>query len=300
MTLGIDVGGTNVKLGVIDDELRVIKKLTLKTNAHLGIDAVISTILSGIEQLISEFPIDGIGLGTPGEIDFERGLLVSSANLPYDNTPIVRILTENFDIPVKICNDATCAVIGEAYAGYGRQYKDFVMLTLGTGIGGGIVIDGKPYVGKRGAAGELGHVTVKSDGELCRCGFRGCFESYASVSALIKMTENAARSNPDSLLAREIGKGDLDGKAVFTAASLGCKVAEDVIAEYIKNVALGIKNYQRIFDPEAIILAGAITAEGDRLLTPLIAECAIPCPIHISALGADTGIIGAAAMLSVK
>ena len=298
MTLGIDIGGTNVKLGVIDSDFSVVKKLTLKTGAHLGIDAVVATVLAGARELIEEFPIDGIGLGTPGEIDFERGLLVSSANLPYDNTPIVKILTDAFGIPVRIGNDATCAVIGEAYAGYGREYRNFVMLTLGTGVGGGIVIDGKPYMGKHGAAGELGHVSVRADGELCRCGLRGCFESYASVSALIRMTDDAAKKSPDSLLMREMEKGGLDGKTAFAAAELGCPVATAVIDEYIKNVALGLKNYQRIFDPEAIILAGAITAEGDRLLEPLVREAAIPCPICISALGADTGIIGAAALIS--
>ena len=300
MTLGIDIGGTNVKLGVVDRDLRVVKKLTVKTEAHLGIDAVISNILAGARALAGEFPIDGIGLGSPGEIDFERGLLVSSANLPYNNTPIVKILSDAFDVPVRIGNDATCAVIGEAYAGYGRQYKNFIMLTLGTGIGGGIVIDGRPYTGKHGAAGELGHVTVKTDGELCRCGLRGCFESYASVSALIRMTDDAAGANPDSLLAREIEKNGLDGRAAFSAAVQGCSIASAVIDEYVKNVALGIKNYQRIFDPEAIILAGAITAEGDRLLSPLVAECDIPCKVLISALGADTGIIGAAALISAK
>ena len=300
MTLGIDIGGTNVKLGVVDSDLHVVKRLTVKTEAHLGIDAVISNILAGARAIASEFSIDGIGLGSPGEIDFERGLLVSSANLPYNNTPIVDILTDAFGVPVRIGNDATCAVIGEAYAGYGREYRNFVMLTLGTGIGGGIVIDGKPYMGKHGAAGELGHVSVRADGEPCRCGLRGCFESYASVSALIKMTDNAAGANPDSLLMMEMEKGGLDGKTAFAAAEHGCPVATAVIDEYIKNVALGLKNYQRIFDPEAIILAGAITAEGDRLLAPLIAECNVPCPIHISALGADTGIIGAAALIAVK
>lgn len=300
MILGIDVGGTNIKFGVTDDELNIVNRLTLPTNAHLGIDSVINTVISGAKRLMDETPYERIGLGTPGKIDYERGLLVSSANIPYDNTPIVKILGETLGVPVFIGNDANCATIAEARAGHGRIYKSFVMLTIGTGIGGGIVINGEPYLGMTKSAGELGHVSVNLDGELCRCGIRGCFEGYASVSALVKTAEYAAKQNEDSLLAKRITECGLNGKAVFDASELGCSVADEVIDKFINNLALGIINYQRIFDPEAIVLGGAITASADRLLKPLIKAANIPCPILISALGTDTGIIGAAALTKEK
>ena len=300
MILGIDVGGTNIKFGVTDDELNIVNRLTLPTNAHLGIDSVVNTIISGAKQLMDATPYEKIGLGTPGGIDYERGLLISSANIPYDNTPIVKILGEAIGVPVFIGNDANCATIAEACAGHGKSYKSFVMLTIGTGIGGGIVINGEPYLGATKSAGEFGHVSIKLDGEICRCGIRGCFESYASVSALVKMAECAAKAHESSLLAEKIAECGLNGKAVFDASKLGCPVADEVIDEFINNLALGIINYKRIFDPEAIVLGGAITASSDRLLKPLIKAANVHCPILISALGTDTGIIGAAALTTVK
>lgn len=300
MILGIDVGGTNIKFGVTDDELNIVNRLTLPTNAHRGIDNVVNTIIYGAKQLMDATPYEKIGLGTPGGIDYERGLLISSANIPYDNTPIVKILGEALGVPVFIGNDANCATIAEARAGHGKSYKSFVMLTIGTGIGGGIVINGEPYLGATKSAGELGHVSIKLDGEICRCGIRGCFESYASVSALVKMAECATKEHESSLLAEKIAECGLNGKTVFDASKLGCPVADEVIDEFINNLALGIINYQRIFDPEAIVLGGAITASSDRLLKPLINAANVPCPILISALGTDTGIIGAAALTTVK
>ena len=300
MILGIDVGGTNIKFGVTDDEFNVVNRLTLPTNAHLGIESVLDTIVTGAKRLMSETPYEKIGLGTPGGIDYERGTLISSANIPYDNTPIVKILEDAIGVPVSIGNDATCATIAEARAGHGKTYKSFIMLTVGTGIGGGIVINGEPHLGMHRAAGEFGHVSVKLDGETCRCGIKGCFESYASVSALVKMAKRAVQKQESSLLAAKIAELGSNGKAIFEASELGCPVADLVIDEFINNLALGIINYQRIFDPEAIVLGGAITASGDRLLQPLIETANVPCPILISALGTDTGIIGAAALTATK
>jgi glucokinase len=299
MILGIDIGGTNIKFGVTDENFNVVKKLTLPTNAHLGIDCVVNTVLEGAKLLMNDVPYNKIGIGTLGKIDCERGLLVSSANIPYHNTPIVKILSDALRTPVILGNDASCATIAEAYAGHGKQYKNFVMLTLGTGVGGGIVIDGKPYRGAHGMAGEFGHISVNINGDMCRCGMRGCLENYASVSALIKMTKDVARKHEDSLLANRIRTHGLDGKTAFDAQSNGCPIAKEVIREFTSNIALGLINYQRIFDPDAIVLGGAITAEGDALLTPIKEAANLPCPVLISALGADVGIIGAAVLATI-
>ena len=170
------------------------------------------------------------------------------------------------------------------------------MLTLGTGVGGGIVIDGKPYLGAHGAAGEFGHVSVKLDGNSCRCGLCGCFEDYASVTALIRMTEKAVKLNPNSTLSAIASRYGVSGKTAFSAANEGCPIAETVIDKYLDYLAIGIKNYVRIFDPEAVVLGGAITKEGDPLLSPLIKKAEISLPILISALSENAGVIGAAAL----
>ena len=296
MKIGVDIGGTNVKLAVVNEGYDIKSTLTIPTEAHLGIDKVMSNLLSGIERVMDGFECHAIGIGTPGDVDFERGIVRSAGNLPYNNTPISEIVRKRFGIPVLLGNDASCAVLAEARAGLGKKYKNFIMLTLGTGVGGGIVIDGKPYLGAHGAAGEFGHVSIQYDGELCRCGLRGCFENFASVSALIKMTREAAKENRDTILTSVIESAGLNGKTAFLAKEKGSHTASEVIDKYLDNLALGIKNYSRIFDSEAVILAGAITKESDALLTPLTEQAGISVPILISALGKNAGVIGAAAL----
>lgn len=296
MYIGVDIGGTDVKVGVMNEAYELERELTVPTEAHLGIERVLSNIVSGIAAVSEGCLCKAIGIGTPGDIDFQNGIVRSSANLPYNNTPIVDFLHKKFGLPVRIGNDASCAVMAEAYAGHGRKYKNFIMLTLGTGVGGGIVIGGEPYLGAHGAAGEFGHVSVKFDGELCRCGLPGCFEDFSSVSALIKMTKEAVLTSGDSILATAAYTVGLNGKTAFVAKKSGSRAAEAVIDKYLDYLALGIKNYSRIFDPEAIILAGAITKEGDALLSPLREKANVSAPIIVSALGKSAGVIGAAAL----
>lgn len=296
MYLGVDIGGTNIKFGVIDGFNNIIYKDSLPTHKDNPARAIVDDIASACEDIISRFPITSVGIGTPGIIDFENNT-VTATNLPFDNTPIVEWLSERIKLPIYLNNDANCAALAEAVAGEGVAWRDIFMVTLGTGIGGGIIIDKKIYMGAQGNAGEIGHMCIDTDGKMCSCGNRGCWEKYASVSALIEQTEAAATAEPDSILADVIKKNCvIDGKTVFEAKLLGCPVAEKVFDTYIDYLAVGIKNIINIFRPGAVVISGGISEAGDLLLKPLVEKVGMDTPICISRLQNDAGIIGAAAL----
>lgn len=295
MVLGVDIGGTNIKFGVIDENYNIVESKLIPTVTEFGDKKIVDDIIETAQEFKNEYSITRIGIGTPGTVDYEKGICIRASSLPYKNTPIVKMVEEKLCIPVKLANDASCAVCGELYAGNGQKYKNIVMLTLGTGVGGGIIIDNKPYFGARGGAGELGHIIIKSDGAECKCGQRGCLEQYASVTALIKATEEAAFKNPESKLA-ELCKDRVSGKTLFDALNKDCPIAEEVLDDYLTYLAVGITSIIRIFQPDAVVLGGAITNEGDGLLKPLRKKVVLPADIVISELKNDAGIIGAAAM----
>lgn len=295
MFLGIDIGGTAIKFGIVDENYNIIKKYSIPTEKDKGDIHLVNTIIQKAKEIYDELPFEKIGVGTPGTVDFKNGICVKGSNLPYNNTPIKEMIEKELKIKTVIANDASCAICGELYAGIGQKYNNIIMLTLGTGVGGGIIIDNKPYFGTRGGAGELGHIVIKSDGLECKCGQRGCLEQYASVTALIKMTEEAVIKNPNSKLS-EIATEGVSGKTVFSAIKEGCSVAEKVLDEYLEYLSIGITSFIRIFQPDAIVLGGAITNEGDSLLNPLKKKVVLPADIIISKLKNDAGVIGAAAM----
>ena len=301
MFLGIDIGGTNIKLGIVDELFNCHKKYLMETPKHKGDIGMVEEIVAMCKNIYEEIPFEGIGIGTPGKIDAKEGVIEVARNLPYNNTPIIKIFREVFKMPVEIGNDGDCAALGEICAGIGKKYDDFVMLTIGTGIGGGIVFNKKLYKGISNSAGELGHTTIKCDGPECICGNKGCFEMYASVTALKKQTEEAIIKNPNSLLA-ELGKYQITGKTAFDAAKQGCLAGQKVVETYIEYIAFGIKNIIRVFDPQAIVLGGAISNEGETLLNPLIKKLPQNQNRHIiiSHLGNDAGIIGAASLCMKK
>lgn len=293
MIIGIDIGGTSIKFGVIDDDFRVVHRESAPTKAG-GTDRDIAVQLIDVcKRLKTEFSVRCIGIGSPGTIDTARGICVRAGNLPYHNTPMRDWLQEALALPVVIANDATCAICAECYAGIGKEYRNFIMFTLGTGVGGGIVLDGKPYRGRNDSAGEFGHTLLVQDGLPCKCGHRGCLEQYASVTALIRQTKEAAEKHPDSLLAAKCREG-VDGQTVFTALQAGCSVAQQVVNLYTKNLSDGIHSLCRAFAPEAVVIGGGITAQGDALLAPLRAQLNPSIPICFTALGNDAGMIGAA------
>lgn len=294
MILGIDIGGTYIKFGIVDENYQ-IKSYCVRTETDKGDIHLVNQVIEKAKEIRKEIDFDRIGIGTPGTIDSEKGVVIRASNLPYKNTPIVEMLRSELGVPVKLANDATCAVAGELYAGMGQQYDNFIMVTLGTGVGGGIVIGNKIYKGRGGRAGEIGHMIIKYDGLKCPCGQTGCYEQYASVAALIRQTKEAIAENPESLLA-QMGKEKVSGRTAFDAKKEGCPIAERVVDKYIEYIAMGIQSLVRIFQPDAVVLGGAISNEGDNLLLPLRDKVTLPVEIHISDLKNNAGVLGAAAV----
>ena len=295
MELGIDIGGTNIKFGVVDG-LEIIAKSEIPTGAKRQDTEIVADIIAECRRITESYKIDKIGMGSPGAVDSENGVILGCANLSFKNTPICKMITDATGIPARIGNDANCAVLGELYAGCGRECDSFILITLGTGVGGGIVIDGKPYFGRKGDAGEIGHIIINYDGEMCGCGKRGCYEAYASVTALIKQTKKAIDENPESLLAvQAMERGKVTGRTAFDAMRRGCHAAKSVVDGYIDYMYYGIGSIYQVFGPDAIVLGGAISNEGEYLTVPL-REKMKGCDVRIetSRLKNDIGIIGAA------
>ena len=293
MILGIDIGGTYIKFGIVDENYQ-IKSFCIPTDSTTDVQLV-NQVIEKAKEIRKEIDFDRIGIGTPGTIDSEKGVIIRASNLPYNNTPIVKMLKDALGVPVKLANDATCAVAGELYAGKGQKYDNFIMITLGTGVGGGIVIGNKIYKGKGGRAGEIGHMVIKYDGLDCPCGQRGCYEQYASVRALIRQTTEAIEKNPDSILA-QIGKEKVNGETAFEAKKAGCPVGAAVVDEYINYIAIGVQSLVRIFQPDSVVFGGAISNEGDNLLLPLKEKITLPVEIEISDLKNNAGVLGAASL----
>lgn len=298
MILGIDLGGTFVKFGIVNRN-HLLKQYSIPTEKEKGHIQLINRIIEKAREIREEVDFESIGIGMPGAIDSQKGIVLGSSNLKMKNVPIADMIRKELGVPVTVGNDANCAVCGELHVGKGRQFKNFVMVTLGTGVGGGIIIDGKMYGGIDGRAGEIGHMIIKYDGLECTCGQNGCLEQYASVTALIRQTKEAIALNPDSLLA-EMGKDEVTGKTAFDAKQAGCPVATKVIDQYATYLAVGLSSLTRIFMPDAIILGGAISAQGDNLLIPLREKLSRPVDVYISELGNNAGILGAAALAAQK
>lgn len=288
--IGIDIGGMSIKIGVVDNN-EIIERRSIKVSKEQTADDITNGIASVCRELAEEYSIQSIGVGTPGII---RGGAVSAVNLPFDNYPLEDELKRKINLPVCVENDAACAAFGEQRAGAGNGAKNMLLITLGTGIGGGIIIDGKIYSGC-GSAGEVGHISIETNGIECSCGRKGCWEQYASVTALKQQTEKAIAENPNSILAKTCD-GDVSGKTAFTAAEQGCDVAKSVLNTYFDYLAEGIKTLINIFDPEAILISGGLSNEGDNLINPLKSRIPNFNSIRTAALKNDAGLIGAAAI----
>lgn len=288
--VGIDIGGTEIKFGVLAEGSTLIYKETIPTNKESE-DALINSIVRKCREISDSYCINSIGVGTPGII--QNGL-VTAANLPFSNTDLKGKLEKALNLPIKISNDANCAALAEAKCGSGKKYKSLIMVSLGTGIGGGIVINNKLFEGS-GKAGEIGHQIICRNGKDCPCGQKGCWEQYASVSALIKSAVSASEKHPESKLA-EIYRtnGKMSGRLFFEALKNDCSAAKEVFAEYLDYLATGISSLINIFDPDLVVLAGGITNAGDSLLLPLKDKLPCDIPIEISVLKGDAGTVGAA------
>lgn len=308
--VGIDLGGTFIKGGIVDDLGNIILSDKVPTGSEGGCDAVAENISSLALSLIkraglSTDDVEGIGMGVPGMIDSGAGNVILSNNLKWYNFNIASAVSTRTGVKVKIANDANVATLAEVKFGAAKNRKHAIMLTLGTGVGGGIVANGELLEGNFGAGAELGHTVIVKDGEQCTCGRRGCLEAYSSATALIRDTKRVMQAHPDSKM-WEIGSLDaVNGKTAFDYMESDV-YAKQVVDSYIANLATGITNFVNVFRPEVVLLGGGVCAEGDRLIKPLqeivdkemFAGAAGPqVPVLIAELENSAGTLGAASLL---
>ena len=311
IAIGIDIGGTSIKGAAVKDNGEVLDIFSLPVNKDDSADITLSNLVKVINDYNKEHGYNkdnvlGIGCGVPGVSDTKAGVVTYSNNLQWYEVPIVRILEEGTGLPVKITNDANAAALGEAKYGAGREFKNIIMVTLGTGVGGGIVINGKLYEGNLGKGAELGHMVVVVDGRECTCGRKGCLEAYASATGLIYDTKQVMKEHRDSKMweiVQQLGK--LDARVPFEAARMGDEYGEMLVNNYVKYLGEGLMNYFNIFRPEAVVLSGGIANEREYLNSRLRAYCKAhyygfrgtpDVKILTSELGYNSGKIGAAAL----
>ncbi len=305
--VGIDLGGTNIAAGIVGESGKLLHKKSIPTGADRDALAVIKDMAQVAMDVVAEngYTMDdvvSVGIGSPGSVDKAKGELVYANNLPFSHTPMRAEMQKYINKPIYIDNDANCAAWAEAMAGATKGVDDSIAITLGTGVGGGIVVNGKLYSGFNFIGGELGHTVIAVDGEPCSCGRKGCWEAYASATALIRQTKRAAEAHKDSKMWDYTKDGKFSGRTAFLAAKDGDKAAQEVVDNYVKYVGCGIANMINIFQPEVLVVGGGVANEGDNLLNPVreyvkketYAKDIKACRIEKAYLGNDAGIIGAA------
>lgn len=311
MLIGIDVGGTNLKAGAVAPDGTLLCARRIPLGEYRGA----KSFSAGLAELALETaaaagaePIEAVGIGIPGAVS--GGEVIYTCNLPMEHVPLAELIQKRIQVPVALGNDADCAAVGEYFCGAGRGTRNFAVITLGTGIGGGLIFGGKLY-GGLGQAGEVGHMVVEKDGLPCNCGRRGCWETYASATGLIRMTREAMDGDPASLmwqLARQDGK--IGGRTAFRAAAAGDETGKEVCGRYVSDLAAGIANLVNILHPEVLALGGGISNErDDLLLLPLREIVSRECyarhggrltRIVRAELGNDAGMIGAALLRQAR
>ena len=308
--VGIDLGGTNIVAGVVDEQYNILAKASTKTNCprpdrEIAKDMAKMAIQAVENAKLTMDQIEWVGIGTPGIANSRDGVIEYSNNLGFVNTPMVKYIQEDIDKPVFVENDANAAAYGEFVAGAAKGANNAVCITLGTGVGGGIVIDGKIYAGSNFAGAEIGHTVISVDGPQCTCGRKGCFEVFSSATGLIRMTKESMAQNPDSSMHKLVAErgGKVSARIAFDAMRLGDAAAKAVVDDFIKYLAAGITNPIHIGQPDILCSGGGVCNEGDALLLPvkeLVAKEVYTrnskqnTEIVIAKLGNDAGIIGAA------
>ena len=281
--VGVDLGGTNIVAGALaEDGSDVLALRSEPTRADQGADAVVDRIVRMIDTVIAETiaqtgarrdDMIGIGVGAPGPLDRERGIVVTTPNLGWTNFPLRDVVAERTRMPVRIDNDANCATLGEWWLGAARGASNVIGMTIGTGIGGGIILGGRLYHGSSDVAGEIGHATIDITGRRCKCGNYGCLEAYASGPSIADRAREAL-SGDDNLMVKMAG-GDpsrITAATVYEAAKKGDDVALDVVRETSRFLGAGIANLLNIFNPEVVVIAGGVTQAGETLFAPLRRE----------------------------
>ncbi len=307
LVIGIDLGGMSARAAVLKGE-ELLGCCSRKTSAASSPRETAKTLAALSKEVCERAnvpfsAVEAVGIGSPGVIEGETGTVVLWSNFGWHEVPLASLFEEECGKRAFVTNDANAAALGEAKFGAGKKYSDSILITLGTGVGGGIVLGGKLFEGYRSAGAEIGHMVIRQNGELCTCGRRGCFERYASASAIIKNTRLAAAAHPDSLL-NETPADKINGKTAFDAARAGDAAAKEVVAEYVAALGEGIANLAAILRPQAVLLGGGISREGEFLLAPLreyvyprlyVSERRIPFEIVCAKLYGDAGLYGAAA-----
>lgn len=311
MYIGVDLGGTNIAIGLVNDNYEIVAKGSVPTRKERAFEEIISDAAQLIQELLLKVgktaaDIQYIGMGSPGIPDAENGIIVYASTFPHMAYSNAQAEFEKYFPGVKVYveNDANAAAYGEYLAGAAKGVDNAVMVTLGTGVGGGVIINQKIYSGFNNNGSELGHMVLNFNGPACSCGRNGCFEVYASATAIIKQTEETIQSYPDSVIHQMINHdpSKLNGKIPFDAARQGDRAGQRIVDKYIEYLGVGIANVVNLFQPEVIVIGGGICKEGDYLLKPLFAYVdsqkysdKVPQPKLVTAiLGNDAGIIGAA------
>ena len=313
--IGVDLGGTNIAVGIVDGEYRILKKKSTPTRMRERTgEEIVTAIITLCEELVREFgvsfsEVEAIGVGTPGVANSSNGRVSYCSSLPFDNLPLAQMIREKTGVAsVHIENDANAAAWGEAVAGAAKGTASSVMITLGTGVGGGVIVNNCVLSGFNFAGGELGHIVIEKDGVPCDCGRRGCWEAYSSATALVRMTKEkmgeCRETGRETLMeAMAAERGKVSGRTAFDAMRAGDEAAREVVDKYLAYLATGIANIINIFQPEVLCIGGGVSGEGDNLLKPLV-PMVLPqvygngfvnmTQIRIAKLGNDAGIIGAA------
>ncbi len=308
--IGVDLGGTKMLLGVLDGDSETVWE-SREGSAGEGESELVELLVRELEEARAARPgVEAIGMGIPATIDHEKGVALAAVNLPIEDLPIRDIVVERTGLPTFVDNDANVAALAEHRFGAARGTENAVMLTIGTGIGGGLILGGEIYRGSTGAGAELGHVAIQMDGPGCQgnCPNRGCVEALASGTALGREALAAAESRPESALGRLLAEGkSVDGKAATVAAQEGDETAIEVFELIGSRLGVALASFANIFEPEVIVIGGGVIAAGDLLLDPARRELASRAlrpmnrtPVVPAELGADAGMIGAAAMARIE
>ncbi len=304
--IGIDVGGTNVKIALVDDKGSILYSNSVPTRAEMGYEYTVNNIKQAIRDLMSETKvtsIEGIGFDFPGQIDYKNGIVRLAPNIPgWVNIPIAKIIEDEFKIPTRIDNDVHCAALGELNFGAGKGCENFICMTVGTGIGSGIVINGKLVRGASNAAGELGHIKLQMhEGPLCGCGDYGCLEAFASGPSIVAMAEEYILGGKSTKFRELASGGEITPFIVAEAAKQGDPVARRIFARIGEYIGFGLSSVVNLLNPEKIIIGGGVADAGDILLDPIketikkramvVAGSAVE--IVPAKLGNTAGVIGA-------
>lgn len=313
--VGIDLGGTAIKIGIVNKRYEIVAQISIPTDATRPYGQVIADMGKSAMALLAEngYSMEdclGIGVGSPGTVDSENGVVLYSNNICWNHVPLADELKKYLPFSIYINNDANCAALGEVVKGAAKGYRNAVFLTLGTGVGGGVVIDGKIFEGGHPGGVELGHMINGSEGKKCTCGRYDCLETYASATALIDDARKMATQHPESILWDLCGHNlnSMDAKMPFDAAEAGDSCAKLLIENYIKHLADGITDIANIFRPDIIVLGGGVCAQGEKLTKPLNKYLEENCfgasvsyiPRVVTAQnGNGAGIIGAASLVEI-